>query len=118
MRGHSINDRRSDSESILVSNRVEVIKTANITGEYVLAPNPCTTFPCLPGMVYSVLSDGKYYYITVNQSLLWAEGEKISWNGYTPKVRDRVTVVGEMVEKRDIKGKNFFQIEVTKLKRA
>jgi hypothetical protein len=97
---------------------VEVIKTATITGEYVLAPNPCTTFPCLPGMVYAVLSDEKYYYITLNQSLLWAEGEQISWKGYTPKAGDRVTVIGEIEEKRDIKGKNFLQIEVTKFKRV
>lgn len=91
---------------------------ATLTGEYVLAPNPCTTFPCLPGVVYSVLSDGKYYYITVNQSLLWAEGEQISWKGYRPKAGDRVKVVGEIEEKRDINGKHFYQIEVKKLKRA
>ena len=101
-----------------VSDRVEMKKTATITGEYVLAPNPCTTFPCLPGMVYTVLSDGKHYYITVNQSFLWAEGEKISWNGYTPKAGDRVKVVGEIEEKQDINGKHFYQIVVKKLKRV
>jgi uncharacterized protein YdeI (BOF family) len=93
-------------------------KTATVTGECVLAPNPCTTFPCLPGMVYAVLSDGKYYYMTVDQSLLWAEGEQMSWKGCTLKVGDRVNVVGEMDEKLDINGKHFYQIEVKKLKRV
>lgn len=89
-----------------------------ITGKYVLAPNPCTTLPCLPGMVYAVLVDDKYYYLTVNQSLLWVEWEQKSWEGYTPKAGDHVTVVGKIDEKRDIKGEIFYQLEVEILRRA
>lgn len=89
-----------------------------ITGKYVLAPNPCRTLPCLPGMVYAILVNNKYYYVTVNQSLLWAEGKQKSWNGYTPKDGDSVTVVGKIHEKLDIKGEIFYQIEVKQLSRV
>jgi len=37
-----------------------------ITGQYLLIENPCTTVPCLPGMAYAVLANGKYYYITID----------------------------------------------------
>jgi hypothetical protein len=89
-----------------------------ITGKYVLAPNPCTTLPCLPGMVYAILAEKKYYYVTVNQSLIWAEGKQKTWNGYTPKDGDSVTVDGEIHEKLDVKGESFYQIEVEQLIRA
>jgi hypothetical protein len=91
---------------------------AVITGKYILVPNPCTTLPCLPGMVYAVLANNEYYYVTINQSLLWMEYEQRSWDGYTPKDGDHVTIVGKIQKKQDIKGETFYQIEIEQLKKS
>lgn len=47
-------------------------KTTTITGEYLAVGNPCTTKPCLPGIVYAVLADNTRYYLTVEGSFLWS----------------------------------------------
>jgi len=89
---------------------------ATITGEYLLVGNPCTTDPCLPGLVYAVLADDTYYYPTVEGSWLWWNR---SWDGYTPEVGDFVTVIGYVDEMVDIFGTPFYNIiEVVSLKPA
>ena len=89
-----------------------------VIGKYVITGNPCTTIPCLPGMVYAVLTDDEYYYLTVGGSWLWALGNLHSWDGYTPKTGEDVTVTGHINEKRDVKGNIYYEIEVVSLKQA
>jgi len=86
-----------------------------ITGEYLLVGNPCTTDPCLPGLVYAVLVDDTYYYPTVDGSWLWWNR---SWDGFTPEAGDFVTVTGHVDEMVDIFGDSFYNIEVVSLKPA
>ena len=53
-----------------------------ITGEYQAVGHPCTTRPCLPGIVYAVYVDDECYYLTVEGSWI---GENLPWDGYKPK---------------------------------
>ena len=90
-------------------------RITTITGIYSYIGNPCTTSPCLPGMVYVVCKDHQFYYLTVNRIWLW---ENQSWEGYLPKEGDLVTVIGYLSTKQDIKGMSFYEMEVISLKRA
>jgi uncharacterized repeat protein (TIGR01451 family) len=82
------------------------------TGEYLLVGAPCTTVPCLPGMVYAVLVDDRRYYPTVDDSWLWWNRP---WDGYLPEIGDFVTVSGYAEEMTDTFGIRFYNIEVTSL---
>ena len=79
-----------------------------ITGEYLPVGNPCTTTPCLPGIVYAVLADSRYYYITVESHWIW---ENRPWDGYIPTEGDHVKVTGYMSKRIDINGNSFYEIE-------
>jgi uncharacterized repeat protein (TIGR01451 family) len=95
-----------------------VLKNAGATtieGEYLLVGNPCTTAPCLPGMVYAVLADHTNYYLTVEGAWLW---ENRAWDGYEPQIGDFVTVTGHVDEKTDVFGDPFCNIEVASLEPA
>jgi hypothetical protein len=87
----------------------------SITGQYAFIGNPCTMTPCLPGMVYAVITDGNNYYLTVNG--YWVM-ENNSWEGYTPQPGDAVRVSGVVSEKLDIYQKRFFNLEVVRLSPA
>jgi len=93
----------------------DVPTTTTVAGYYVLVGNPCTTDPCLPGVVYAVLVDDTYYHLTVKGSWLWVNR---SWDGYTPEVGDFVTVTGYVEEMVDIFGAPFYNIEVVSLEPA
>ena len=71
-----------------------------VTGEYLLVGNPCTTDPCLPGLIYAVSAD-TVYYLTVEGTWLWWNR---SWDGYTPEVGDWVRVTGYVSQRADIFG--------------
>jgi hypothetical protein len=90
-----------------------MVKT--IKGLYSYASNPCTTKPCLPGMVYAVLADGTYYYITVQDNFLF---ENLSYNGYKPELGAPVEVTGYLSSHKDINSITFFKIELISLKPA
>lgn len=91
---------------------------STITGGYLPVPNPCTTSPCLPGIVYAVLADGTCYHLTVDGAWLWSSGESPSWDGYTPEEGDRVTVSGYVSSHEDVSGAAFYEIEVVSLSPA
>ena len=82
-----------------------------ITGEYLPVGNPCTTTPCLPGIVYAVLADSRYY-ITVESHWIW---ENRPWDGYRPTEGDRVKVTGYVSKRLDVDGNSFYEIEVVSL---
>jgi len=93
---------------------LEKVRTpTTMIGEYLRVGNPCTTIPCLPGMVYAVLADDRCYYLTVNGKWMW---ENKQWGEYTPKERDHVKVTGYLSERRDVKGYSFYEIEVVSLR--
>lgn len=96
-----------------MANASSSLKT--ITGRYSYIGNPCITDPCLPGMAYAVLVNDKYYYITVNG--YWFSKNR-SWDEYTPKPNDLVTITGYLQEDKDVFGKPFYTIEVVSLKQA
>ena len=85
-----------------------------ITGQYSYVGNPCTTEPCLPGMIYAVSVNETVYYLTIDGCWLW---ENRSWNGYTPEIDDAVRVTGVTSEHTDIFGLPFFSIEVESIVR-
>jgi len=85
--------------------------SSKIIGEYICAGNPCTTDPCLPGVVWAVATDDEIYYLKENGS--WISGcAKHSWNGYTPKEGKTVVVRGEVSERTDVFGSTYYNIEV------
>lgn len=86
-----------------------------ISGRYVLAPNPCTTEPCLPGMAYAVESGGRDFFLTVGGR--WS-AEARRWSGWTPEPGDAVKVTGRVEERTDIRGGAFLTIEVETLVRS
>jgi hypothetical protein len=86
-----------------------------VTGVYSYVSNPCTTKPCLPGMVFAVQSDRTYYYITVKGRFLF---ENLSWEGYSPEPGAIVTVSGYLSIHEDIYGDKFLEVEVISLQPA
>ncbi len=64
-------------------------------------------------MVYALLSENKYYYITVNDHLL---PESRLWNKYNPQPDDQVIAKGYIREKKDMFGNPFHTVEIVSLK--
>jgi len=90
--------------------------STEIPGIYTCTGNPCTTDPCLPGVVWAVIDDNEtYYHLTINGEWLWG-CEETSWNGYTPEWGDFVIVVGEVSEHIDVRGYPYYNIEVESLR--
>jgi uncharacterized repeat protein (TIGR01451 family) len=89
--------------------------TTTVEGEYLLVGNPCTTAPCLPGMVYAVLVDHTYYYPTLAGAWLWRNR---AWDGYEPEIGDFVIVTGHVDERTDSFGDPVYSIEVASLESA
>lgn len=83
-----------------------------ITGAYSFIGNPCVTRPCLPGMVYAVISNHKSYYITINGSFL---SDNLSYRGYSPEPGALVAVKGYLSSHKDIYGNAFYKIEVVSI---
>jgi hypothetical protein len=87
-------------------------RPTRISGEYLQVGTPCTTDPCLPGLVYAVLVDDTYHFLNVDGAWLWWNR---SWDGYRPEIGDFVTVVGYAEETSDVYGAALHKIEVVSL---
>lgn len=85
-----------------------------VTGIYSCVSNPCTTKPCLPGMVFAVQAD-RTYYLAMQGHLIF---ENLSWEGYAPEPGAIVSVAGYLSKHEDIHGDKFFKIEIIYLKPA
>ena len=85
-----------------------------ISGEFCYTENPCTTRPCLPGMVYAVRVQSTYYYLSVQGHFV---SENLSWKGYTPQIGDMVTAAGYLSCYEDLLGKSYLKIELTALQK-
>ncbi|HNX39761.1 MAG TPA: hypothetical protein PKK11_04195 [Methanothrix sp.] len=84
----------------------------SIFGEYCYIENPCTTRPCLPGMVYAVRADGSYYYLSVQGHFV---SESLSWKGHNPQIGDQVTATGYLSRHEDIFGNGYLKMELISL---
>ena len=88
-------------------------KKETLTGVYSYVANPCTTEPCLPGMVYAIMVDNECYYLTVNGHFF---SENRSWKDYMPKPNEIVTVEGFLQERMDVFGDTYRIIKVLLVK--
>lgn len=95
--------------------RTSLYYPATIAGRLVHVGNPCTTSPCLPGIVLAVSAETGLYYLTVGGTWLWDGNEDFSWNGYAPRDGDHVIVIGYARMKCDLQGDIFWEIEVLSL---
>lgn len=84
-------------------------------GPLVLAPNPCTTEPCLPGMALAIDVGGELCFVT-HQGSWQADTGALGHPGLT--VGQVVVANGTMKEITDVRGKVFRAIEVNSIKRA
>jgi uncharacterized repeat protein (TIGR01451 family) len=88
---------------------------ATLVGDYLRVETPCTTDPCMPGLIHAVLANDAPYYLTFEGSWLWRNR---SWDGYTPELGDIVRVKGCVTETPDATGETFHELEVTSLNPA
>ena len=86
-------------------------QTTTIAGIYTSVPNPCTTFPCLPGVTCSI--DGVYHLTYGGSWITMCEG--FSWPGYIGHEGDFVEAQGEVTEGREFFGEKFYLMEVTSM---
>lgn len=84
-------------------------------GPLVLAPNPCVTRPCLPGMALAISVGGELCFIT-RQGALQFDTSALGSPGLT--VGHVVVANGTMSEISDVHGEVFPAIEITSIKRA
>ena len=87
----------------------------SLIGRCTLAPNPCTTTPCLPGVAYAVECEAELYFLTLAGR--WSAQAR-SYAGYTAQVGDEVEVTGLVHRRMDIFGKPFFTVEVSSVRPA
>lgn len=86
-----------------------------VTGSLILAPNPCTTEPCLPGLAYAIEADGRHLFVTTDGALRmqghrWAEADL--------EPGSRVAAHGIVRARQDIAGRPYLAIEVSSLSPA
>ncbi len=89
-------------------------RIVTILGEYQLIPNPSTTDPPLPGMVYGLISD-KDYILTSGGYWVWSD-EEPRWPGYIPNLGETVEITGYTSIKTDINSASYYELEVLKIK--
>jgi hypothetical protein len=87
----------------------EVLDTTLLLGAYSIIGNPCTTIPCLPGVVSAVTSGDTNYVLTVHD--IWFNGD-FSWNNFTPVPGDSVLVRGIITVRTDLLYHRYFTLEV------
>jgi hypothetical protein len=81
-----------------------------MTGKLELLPNPCTTKPCLPGLAFAVVGDDRVpYFLTRNGRFCMQNVQDL------PSPGERVVVVGDRQEQKDVNGNSFKTIEITSI---
>ena len=81
----------------------------DLIGRCTLAPNPCTTTPCLPGVAYALECEAALYYLTLAGR--WSAQAR-SYAGYAAQLGDEIEVTGLVSRHTDIFGKPFYTVEV------
>jgi len=70
---------------------------ATVTGEYGMVANPCTTDPCLPGMIYAVVDEDDEILLLLRGQWVWYSSDGDVWPGIVPEVGDQVVARGDLV---------------------
>ena len=84
-------------------------------GPLVLAPNPCTTRPCLPGMALAIDAGGELCFIT-RQGSMQPDTSTLGSPGLT--IGQIVIATGTASDITDVRGEVFRAIEITAIKQA
>ena len=80
-----------------------------VEGTYVYTANPCFTEPCLPGMVYAIMTEGgEEVFLTKDRGLLWENIPGIP-------VGTLVRATGEIWTERDIFGRIVTLLEYDRI---
>lgn len=88
---------------------------ATARGTLVLAPNPCTTEPCLPAMALAIDVGGELCFITRQGAWLTdASALGASWLA----VGEVIVASGTIADAADVHGDIFRAIEITSIERA
>lgn len=82
-----------------------------LVGKIVLAANPCTKSPCLPGLVYAVETDTSVFIISIDQKWQFSDNPLVI-NNDTIELNDSIMINGEVRRKKDVDGQEYREIEV------
>ena len=85
-----------------------------VRGPLVLAPSPCTTRPCLPGMALAVDAGGELCFITRQGAVLFGTSA-LGSPGLA--IGQAVVANGTMSEIPDVRGEVFRALEITSIRR-
>ncbi len=87
------------------------VDTSVVTGTLDVEGNPCLTDPCLPGIVYIIVSNEGDYVLSDNGQ--WFDDTFI-WDGcdYTFDFGDSAIAVGVITERRDINWETYHTIDL------
>ncbi len=88
------------------------LDTLMMRGVYTFVGNPCTTYPCLPGIVAAMMGDGIEFVLLING--IWSS-QPISWNGVTPMLDDSIEVTAVYEEHFDIFGERYYTLDLVDL---
>ncbi len=80
--------------------------------------NPCTTDPCLPGMVAAIVADppnNTAYVIVDGGGWVWSDGSWDGFDGFVPLDGQSVMASGRVSYHTDINGQVYLEIELTNL---
>ncbi|MCF8260033.1 MAG: T9SS type A sorting domain-containing protein [Melioribacteraceae bacterium] len=91
----------------------EPFDTVKINAEYNPIGNPCTTIPCLPGIVSAINCRDTNYVLLKNNR--WYS-DQFDWYGYSPWFGDSVSATGFISERTDINCNKYFTIELIDFK--
>jgi len=80
-----------------------------ISGNYVLEPNPCLTIPCLPGVIPAIKTGKTIYFLVVEGH--YAD-EPFIWQGKQPQVGETIQLKGKVSTKTDINKEKFYILEL------
>ncbi len=87
--------------------------TTQFTGILQQVGNPCTTNPCLPGLVWSLETDTADFILSVDNSWIWEDDLII--NGTQYYEGDTIIVMGTDTIKYDIIGNPYYELEISEV---
>lgn len=83
--------------------------TNEINGVFSFSPNPCTTYPCLPGLVQTIITDEELFFLLHDHKLA---DESVHWDNFQPLPGQMVKVTGVIGYLTDIYKISFCTIDV------
>lgn len=90
---------------------LEVEKISYVIGSLQQTQNPCLSYPCVPGMVYSLESNGVFYILAHDG--IWFDGSKdFLWNNEKVSTKELIHVEGNITIEMDVNRNKYFQLEL------